>query len=53
MRFPQTWKAWKFAMFKLKEFIHSQLLKPILCPQTIVKLRQPKIIKLQNRLFLL
>jgi len=27
MRFPQTWNAWKFAMFK--NFIHSQLLKPI------------------------
>jgi len=28
---PQTWNAWKFAMFK--NFIHSQLLKPIfLCP---------------------
>ena len=26
MRFPQTWNAWKFAMFK--NFIHSQLLKP-------------------------
>jgi len=27
MRFPQTWNAWKFAMFK--NFINSQLLKPI------------------------
>jgi len=27
MRFPQTWNAWKFAMFK--NFIHSQLLKPM------------------------
>jgi len=26
-----------FAMFK--SFIHSQLLKPIFCPQTVVKLR--------------
>jgi len=35
--FPQTWNAWKFAMFK--NFIHSQLLKSIFCPQTFVKLR--------------
>jgi len=27
MRFPQTWNTWMFAMFK--NFIHSQLLKPI------------------------
>jgi len=27
MHFSQTWKTWKFAMFK--NFIHSQLLKPI------------------------
>jgi len=27
MRFPQTSNAWMFAMFK--NFIHSQLLKPI------------------------
>jgi len=27
MRFPQTWNAWKFAMFK--KFMYSQLLKPI------------------------
>jgi len=27
MRFSKTWIAWKFAMFK--NFIHSQLLKPI------------------------
>jgi len=27
MHFPQTWTAWKFAMFK--NFIHSKLLKPI------------------------
>jgi len=27
MCFLQTWNAWKFAMFK--NFIHSQLLKPI------------------------
>jgi len=26
MRFPQTWHAWKLAMFK--NFIYSQLLKP-------------------------
>jgi len=37
IRFPQTWNAWKFAMFK--NFIHSQLLKPISCPPTVVKLR--------------
>jgi len=27
MHFPQTWNAWKFAIFK--NFTHSQLLKPI------------------------
>jgi len=43
MRFPQTSNAWMFAMFK--HFIHSQLLKPIFCPRTVVKLRTPKIIK--------
>jgi len=37
MRFPQTWNAWKFAMFK--NFIHPQLLKPIFCPRIVVKLR--------------
>ena len=31
-----------------KSFIHSQLLKPIFCPRTVVKLRQPKIFKHQN-----
>jgi len=33
MRFLQTWNAWKFAMFK--NFIHSQLLKPIFCPKLL------------------
>ena len=33
MRFPQASNAWKFAMFK--NFIHSQLLKPIFCPQSL------------------
>jgi len=37
MRFPQTSNAWMFAMFK--NCIHSQLLKPIFCPKTVVKLR--------------
>jgi len=37
MGFPQTCNAWMFAMFK--NFIHSQLLKPVFCPETIVKLR--------------
>jgi len=37
MRFPQTSNTWMFAMFK--NFIHSQLLKPIFCPRTVVKLR--------------
>ena len=37
-----------FAVFK--NFIHSQLLKPIFCSRTVVKLRLPKIITLQNRL---
>jgi len=37
MRFPQTSNAWMFAMFK--SFVHSQLLKPIFCPRTVVKLR--------------
>jgi len=39
MRFPkhQTWNEWKFAMFK--NSIHSQLLKPIFSPRTVVKLR--------------
>jgi len=50
MYFPQARNVWKFAMFK--NFIHSQLLKLIFCPRTVVKLRQPKIIKLQNILFL-
>jgi len=39
-----------FVMFK--NFIHSQLLKPIFFPQTVVKLTLPKIIKLQNGLLL-
>ena len=50
MRFLQTSNAWMFAMFK--NSIHSQLLKPIFCPQTVVKLRLPTTIKLQNRLLL-
>jgi len=33
----QTSNAWMFAM--IKNFIHSQLLKPIFCPRTVVKLR--------------
>jgi len=37
MRFSQTFNAWMFAMFK--NFIYSQLLKPIFCPRTVVKLR--------------
>jgi len=37
MRFPKTCNAWKFAMFK--NYIHSQLLKLIFCPRTVVKLR--------------
>jgi len=37
MRFPQTWNAWKFAMFK--KVIHSQVLKPIFWPRTVVKIR--------------
>jgi len=37
IRFLQTWNKWKFAMFK--DFIHSQLLKPIFGPRTVVKLR--------------
>jgi len=36
MHFPQTQNAWKFAMFK--KFIHSQLLKLVFCPRTVVKL---------------
>jgi len=51
MRFSQTSNAWMFAMFK--NFMHSQLLTPIFCPRTVVKLRYAKIIKLQNRLLLL
>ena len=50
MCFFQTSNAWMFAMFK--NFIHSQLLKPIFCPRTVVKIRLPKTIKLQNRLLL-
>jgi len=50
MRFPQTFNAWMFAMFK--NFIHSHLLKPIFLSRTVVKLRLQKIIKLQNRLLL-
>jgi len=49
MHFPQTSNAWLFAIFK--NFIHSQLLKPIFCRRTVVKLTQTKLIKLQNRLF--
>jgi len=37
MRFPKKWNAWKFAMFK--NIIHSQLLKLVFCPRTVVKLR--------------
>jgi len=37
MRFPQTYNAWMFVMFK--NCIRSQLLKPIFCPRTVVKLR--------------
>jgi len=37
MRFTLTSNAWMFAMFK--NFILSQLLKPIFCPQTVVILR--------------
>jgi len=37
MHFPETSNALVFAMFK--NFIHSQVLKPIICPQTVVKLR--------------
>jgi len=37
MCFPQTSDALMFAMFK--NFIHPQLLKPIFCPRTVVKLR--------------
>jgi len=36
-RLPHTWNAWKFEMFK--NFLHSQLLQPIFCPRTVVKLR--------------
>jgi len=48
MRFPQTFNTWMFAMFK--NFIYSQLFKPIFCPRTVVKLRWAKLIKLHNRL---
>ena len=48
--FTQTCNVWKFAM--CKKCILSQLLKSIFCPRTLVKLRQGKIIKLQNRLLL-
>jgi len=48
-RFDQTSSKWMFAMFK--NFIHSQLFKPIFCPRTVVKLRA-KIIKLEIRLLL-
>jgi len=34
---PQTSNARMFTMFK--NFIHSQLLKPVFCPRTVVKLR--------------
>jgi len=37
MRITQTSNAWTFAMFK--NFINSQLLKPIFRPRTVVKLR--------------
>jgi len=37
MLFTQTWNTCKFAIFK--NFIRSQLLKPIICPRTVVKLR--------------
>ena len=37
VRFTQPCNVWKFAMFK--EVILSQLLKPIFCPRTVVKLR--------------
>jgi len=40
-----------FTMFT--NFIHSQLLKPIFLSPTVVKLRQAKIIKLQNENILL
>jgi len=33
MRFLQKWNAWKFAMFK--NFIHSQMLKPIFVPEPL------------------
>jgi len=33
MRFPQTWNAWKFAMFK--NFMHSQQLKPFFVPEPL------------------
>jgi len=52
MRFPQTSNAWMFAMF-LKNFIHSQLLKPIFLSSNRCETQGlPKIIKLQNRLLL-
>jgi len=37
MHFPQTSNILMFAMYK--NCIHSQLLKHIFCPQTVVKLR--------------
>jgi len=37
MRFTQTCSVWKFAMFN--KCILSQLLKPIFCSRTVVKLR--------------
>ena len=49
MRFPHTWNAWKFAM--LKNFIHSQLLKPVFLFTNRCETQITKIIKLQNSLF--
>jgi len=49
MRFLQTWNAWKFAMFK--NFINSQLLKPIFLSPNHCETQIQKIIKLQNTLF--
>jgi len=50
MPFPQTSNTWMFAMFK--NFIHSQLLKPIFLSLNRCETQISKVIKLQKRLLL-